>query len=161
MHSFCIFPLSCFFLFLSSLSVRLNAFLLPTLFSFASLNYQGGEGCSQEFRQPWQIVVLPWVTPGPFSTSMVIEIQWTQRTPASDLFFPACSCYCFIILFNISFLSFFLLAEYEIRVSFLHFSCLPYWHASTDLALSTSPTSLVTRLGLCYAWLTGCKRGRS
>ena len=59
--------------------------------------------CSREFRQPWQIVVPPRVTPGPFSTSMAIEIQWTQKTPTSDLFFPACSCYCFIILFDVSF----------------------------------------------------------
>ena len=73
---------------------------------------------------------------------MAIEIQWTPKTPTSNLFFPACSCYCFIILFDVSFLSFFLLAEYEIRVFFLHFSCLPYRRASTDLALSTSPTSL-------------------
>ena len=143
MHSFCIFSLSCFFLFLSGLSVRLNTFLPLTLFSFTSLNYQGEEGCSQEFRQPWQIVVLPWVTPSPFSTSMVIEIQWSQKTPTSNLFFPACSCYCFIILFHVSFLSFFLLAEYKIRVFFLHFSCLPYRRASTDLALSTSPTSIL------------------
>ena len=84
---------------------------------------------------------------------MVIEIQWTQKTPASDLFFSACSCYCFIILFHVSFLSFFLLAEYKIRVFFLHFSCLPYRHASTDLALSTSPTSI----NYCfkYIWWTG------
>ena len=142
MHSFCIFPLSCFFLFLSGLSVRLNAFLPPTLFSFVSLNYQGGEGCNQEFRQPWQIVVPPRVTPSPFSTSMVIEIQWTQKTqPVICFFLPVpviASSFCSMYLF----LSFFLLAEYEIRVFFLHFSCLPYRRASTDLALSTSPTSL-------------------
>ena len=43
--------------------------------------------CSREFRQPWQIVVPPRVTPSPFSTSMAIEIQWKEKTPASDLFF--------------------------------------------------------------------------
>ena len=162
MYSFCIFPSSYFFLFLSSLSIRLNAFLPPTLFSFASLNYQGGEGCSWEFRQPWQIVVLPWVTPSPFSTSMaiLIEIQWTQKKkkPATCFFLPVpviASSFCSMYLF----LSFFLLAEYEIRVFFLHFSCLPYWHASTDLALSTSPTSLVTDAGgvMCGWW--GAREG--
>ena len=56
--------------------------------------------CSREFRQPWQIVVPPRVTPGPFSTSMAIG---THKTPASDLFFPACFCYCFIIPFDVSF----------------------------------------------------------
>ena len=106
MHSFCIFPSSCFFLFLSGLSVRLNAFLPPTLFSFAGLNYQGGEGCSREFRQPWQIVVPPRVTPGPFSTSMAIEIRWTQKTPASNLFFLPVSVIVSLFYLTYLFLSF-------------------------------------------------------
>ena len=106
MHSFCIFPSSCFFLFLSGLSVRLNAFLPPTLFFFVGLNYQGGEGCSREFRQPWQIVVPPRVTPGPFSTSMAIEIRWTQKTPASNLFFLPVSVIVSLFYLTYLFLSF-------------------------------------------------------
>ena len=107
MHSFCIFPSSCFFLFLSGLSVRLNAFLPPTLFSFAGLNYQGGEGCSREFRQPWQIVVPPRVTPGPFSTSMAIEnMADTHMTPASNLFFLPVSVIASLLYLTYLFLSF-------------------------------------------------------
>ena len=47
--------------------------------------------CSRESRQPWQIVVLPWVTSGPFSTNMVIgnmvDMKDTSQQPVfSSLF---------------------------------------------------------------------------